>query len=215
MSQQYQFTNNWFGINHRLFNEYLTKFNDQKVNVLEVGCFEGRSTTWLVDNVLGHPESTMVAIDPFLSNDPTAPVVKTTYNRFLYNLAESKYPEKVTHFHQTGEEAYPILTAESYDLCYIDGCHMPWNIVHDMCNVWRLTKVGGMIICDDYGSDNRFGTNHSPGEAMRYFLQNVLKGQGYQIKMIDWALYLIKTANHEFKDEELTLDHWKTALWSF
>jgi hypothetical protein len=208
----YQFTNNWFGANHQLFVKHLSKFNDQKVNVLEVGCFEGRSTTWLVDNVLGHPESTLVAIDPFLTDDPTSPVDNTTYDRFKHNISQSSYPDKVSHFQETGEAVYPLLVKGTYDLSYIDACHLPWNILHDMCNVWNLLKIGGTMVCDDYGSDNRFNTRFSPNESMKYFITNVLKGRGYQIHAAEWALLMVKTADFEFKDEQLTLDYWKRIM---
>lgn len=210
--RQYQFTNDWFGINRRLFDMHLTKYNQQKVNVLEVGCFEGRSTTWLIDNILSNDGSTLVAIDPFLSDDPTSPVDNTTYDRFKFNISQSKYPDKVTHFQDRGENVYPLLTKESYDICYVDACHMPWHIVNDMCNVWNLTKVGGIMICDDYGSDNRFGTKYSPNEAMKYFIQYVLKGRGYQIHAAEWALLMIKTSSVEFTDEQLTLSYWQDKL---
>ena len=209
---EYQFTNDWFDINRQLFIKYLTKYNEQKVNVLEVGSFEGRSTTWLIDNVLGHPESTLLSIDPFLSSDPTSPVDNTTFDRFTHNLSESSYPAKITHMQDVGENIYPILIKDSYDICYVDACHMPWHIVHDLCNVWNLTKVGGIMLCDDYGSTNRFGTKYSPNEAMKYFIQYVLKGRGYQIHAAEWALVLVKTGDIEFTPEQLTLLHWKIEL---
>lgn len=212
MSQQYQFTNNWFGANHQLFVTHLTKFNDQKINVLEVGSFEGRSTTWMIDNILGHPESTLLSIDPFLTDDPTSPVDTTTYDRFIHNLSESLYPSKVTHLQDTGENVYPTLTKDSYNICYIDACHLPWHILHDMCNVWNLTKVGGIVICDDFGSDNHFNTKYSPNKVMKYFIQYVLKGRGYQIHAAEWALLMVKTADHSFDEEQLTLSHWRVKM---
>lgn len=210
--KDYQFTNDWFGANRALFTKHLTKFNTEQVNVLEVGSHEGRSTVWLVDNVLGHPDSTLVAVDPFLSDDPTSPVDAATFERFTHNIAESSYPAKVTHFQDKSEDVYPLLVKGTYDLCYIDACHLPFNIVHDMCNVWNLTKVGGTMVCDDYGATNRFGTKYSPGEAMRYFIANVLKGRGYQIHAAEWALLMVKTADHEFTDQQLTIDYWKQTL---
>lgn len=209
----YNFTNNWFGINEALFRKVLSKYNDKPVNVIEVGSHEGRSTTWLIDNVLGHPASSLLAIDPHLSDDPTSPLDEQTYHRFLANIEASSHPSKVTHFRTQSEIVYCDLTRESYDIAYIDGCHMPWNIVNDLCNVWCLMKVGGIIICDDYGSDNRFGTKYSPGEAMKYFLQHVLKGKDYALTHAEWALVLVKTSSSsDPSDELLTLEYWSKTL---
>lgn len=35
------------------------------VNFLEIGCQEGGATTWFLENLLGHPDSRLTAIDVF------------------------------------------------------------------------------------------------------------------------------------------------------
>ena len=38
----------------------------------------------------------------------------------------------------------------SYDLIYIDGCHLASHVQQDATLSWRLLKAGGLLIFDDY-----------------------------------------------------------------
>ncbi len=38
-----------------------------------------------------------------------------------------------------------------YDLIYVDGSHEAEDVLVDAVMAWRLLKVAGMVIFDDYG----------------------------------------------------------------
>src|SRR3954468_24495430 len=64
-----QFTEDWFSghVPHweRLFFGELEWKPDAPRRLVEIGCFEGRSTLWFLENLLRHPESRIVCIDTF------------------------------------------------------------------------------------------------------------------------------------------------------
>ena len=63
---RFRFQQNWFELVRKDW-ERLTRpiRKDRQLQVLEIGSFEGASTTWMLDHLLDHPESTMVAVDTF------------------------------------------------------------------------------------------------------------------------------------------------------
>ena len=52
-----------YGIKDVIQNTILN--NKNIINILEIGAFEGSSTTWFIDNYLHHDLSTITVIDPF------------------------------------------------------------------------------------------------------------------------------------------------------
>lgn len=202
---KYKFTNCWFDINKNLFEQELLKFKDDPILVLEVGCYEGRSSVWLIDNILEHPSSQIDIIDPFLQENGEK--IKETFQN---NIKLSKYPNKVTFFHQVSEKIYPTIQYK-YNIAFIDGSHYPWYILYDMIHVWDRLTIGGLMICDDYASNNRQDTKFSPKEIMHYFLTNVID-HNYRIQCSEWSLCLMKLKSHTFKPHEYSLDHWKKTL---
>jgi hypothetical protein len=49
---KYSFTVDWFSRHLPVWNEVLMPLRGRPLRALEIGCFEGAATTWLIDNVL-------------------------------------------------------------------------------------------------------------------------------------------------------------------
>ena len=62
----YRSTQRWFDESEikRELTNHLDK--DREICMLEIGTFEGASTTFIADNFLDHDNSTLDAVDPFL-----------------------------------------------------------------------------------------------------------------------------------------------------
>ena len=191
-SNTYQFTNTWFeNESKRVFTTFLLSLNQSPVKILEIGCHEGRSTVWLIDNLLGHANSRMTSIDPYSTDDKTSPVTDGVYKRFLHNVSVSKYPEKLTFYKEYSQTALPkllITEAKTFDFIYIDASHYARHVLFDAINSWCLLKVGGILWFDDYGPE----TEGFPRTAIDGFLRCI--NGFYELLHKNWSLGIRKTS---------------------
>ena len=121
------------------------------VNALEIGAFEGRSTVWMLENVLTHPTSRVVCVDPFLARSvPDLP------NEYLTAFVENtkSYQDKVRIIQakssQVSAETLLRFAPQGYDLIYIDASHMPAETVLEAKLAWSVARQGAVIVFDDY-----------------------------------------------------------------
>jgi len=61
----FRFGPDWTSHHFQDWSRWLEPFRDKPVRGLEVGSFEGRSAVWFLQNILTHPQSTLIAIDPW------------------------------------------------------------------------------------------------------------------------------------------------------
>src|SRR5262249_23723612 len=82
----YDFSADSFSQNIPQFERFLGELKHTPCRLLEIGAHEGRSATWLIDNIATHPSATVDTIDAY--EKP----------RLQHNLAATGHREKVT-FH--------------------------------------------------------------------------------------------------------------------
>jgi hypothetical protein len=106
---------------------------------LEIGVFEGRTSCWLLDNILIFAGDILHCIDPNLTKNGK------------YNL--SFHPDKIIHYN---EPSFKVLTAFNFsergpfDFIYVDGDHNACGLLEDMILSWKLLRVEGIMLIDDY-----------------------------------------------------------------
>lgn len=151
--KKYHFTTEWFEYQKQFIVQFISK-PDTEYQILEIGAFEGRSTTFLIDNYLSHPNSSIESIDPFVLADKTTPLTDSTYTIFLKNITNSKYPNKHRLYKAYSQQILPLLLVErkKYDLITIDGSHLTPDVLFDAVNSFHLLKNGGYMFFDDYGA---------------------------------------------------------------
>jgi predicted O-methyltransferase YrrM len=160
-----QFSADWFS--HvipswqRLFN-LLGWTQDKPRSVVEIGCFEGRSTLWLLDNLLGHADSRIYCLDLFdrgVEHPPTDG--RTVRQQFDSNIAESPHASKVEVL--DGRSCQRLIElahrGARADLVYVDGSHRAPDVLEDLVMSFHIAKIGAVIICDDY-----LWSNEPPGQ---------------------------------------------------
>ena len=151
----YQFTQDWFSWNIPIWQEHLQRFaNVADVHFLEIGSWEGRSTCWLLDNILTQESAEITCIDTFEGSVEhkhyDQGYLKTIEERFDFNITCTGTPEKVKKKIGMSQEVMRTLPLNFYDVLYIDGSHLASDVLADAVLGWGLVKVGGVIIFDDY-----------------------------------------------------------------
>ena len=130
----------------------------ENLNFLEIGCCEGQSTDWFIQNFLQTKNSTITCIDPFYQGyfyDEPHPELRekiegvTVYDLFRKNILDC-YPDKVKFHRGESKDVLPTLKKDHYDFIYVDGNHKKENVRMDCELSWDLLKDGGLIMYDDY-----------------------------------------------------------------
>lgn len=151
----YRFSGDWFGRNVHIWETHLLPFaNRPDFKVLEIGSWEGRSTCWLLENLLTHPSSQITCVDTFAGGGGTDfsgnDNRDTVESRFDFNVAQTGSPAEIIKKIGTSREVLRSLPLNTYDMVYIDGSHVACDALEDACLSWGLIKVGAIIIFDDY-----------------------------------------------------------------
>jgi predicted O-methyltransferase YrrM len=154
MKLQYEFWKDWFITNEPEWKAYLGHLRGRPgIRFLEIGSYEGRSTVWLLENIMTHETARIDCVDTFagsvehhISQVDMAGVEK----RFDHNITVSGAASKVTKIKAPSREALRQLSFDTYDLVYVDGSHRASDVLEDAVLAFPLLKSGGMLIFDDY-----------------------------------------------------------------
>ena len=148
----YIFTVDWFSYNIQIWTHYLNELKDKpNLHFLEIGSFQGRSTVWLLENILTSDTSAITCIDTFegsiehtlhFQND-----IKNLFDIFSHNI--SKFKNKVNIIKDKSQDALKKMK-EQYDFIYVDGDHKASSVIEDAILSFPLLKKGGIMIFDDY-----------------------------------------------------------------
>lgn len=145
------FSTNWFETSAKAnFETHLLKFkNLPELHFLEIGCFEGKATLWLLQNILTDQSSKITVVDTFLGSieHQGEYETKNLYQRFLENIEPHK--EKVIIEKGKSQIVLRGLTTQ-FDFIYVDGSHLACDVLEDGVLAFRLLKDHGVMIFDDY-----------------------------------------------------------------
>lgn len=161
----YKFTRDWFSENISTWKKYLQEFIDRPgLHILEIGSWEGRSTCWMLENILTHPSAKITCIDTFKGSEEhknyQENYLESLEDRFDRNIAITGAASKVQKRVGYSQEVMRSLPLNAYDMLYIDGSHLACDVLADAVLGWGLLKVGGLCIFDDYN----FLFSENPGQ---------------------------------------------------
>ena len=178
---RFTFQRSWFDEDVRPEWEQLTTpFRGKKLNILEVGSFEGASTTWLLDNLMSHPESRMTAIDTFEGGmehqDPDQVHqydITSLESRFQSNTSKCEHVNKLRVMKARSDEALLELRREAtvFDFIYIDASHVAVDVLHDAVVCWRMLKVHGTMVFDDVAWKGYLEDCYNPRISILSFIE--------------------------------------------
>ncbi len=166
-----QFTRRWFKYRTKsTFVKYLLPLAGQQMCYVEIGVFEAASLRWMLENVLTHPNSSAIGIDPWeKTRKLDAEYMDGVYQRAKHNIEPWRDRCGLIRKSSTDLLASPFFVPESIDLLYIDGDHNKAGVIKDIDLGWPLVKTGGRVIFDDY--ENRIPKHGHVKQAIEeYFL---------------------------------------------
>jgi predicted O-methyltransferase YrrM len=156
-----QFSSDWFTnalVNFDYIKTYLIKEEKSINDILEIGSHEGRSSCWMLENMLSDT-GTMTCIDPFANRPVTAfsydsiPEDRSIEQLFRANTAEVKKSGQTLEV--VANMSFPalaqlIVDKRQYDFVYVDGSHNADDALADAVMCFGLLRPGGVMLFDDY-----------------------------------------------------------------
>lgn len=162
------------------------------VRAMEIGCFEGQSACWFLDNILTHPTSRLVCVDPFAV--PMATILLRFFEaHFDANIAASGAADRVTKLIGQSQVVVRTLQPSQFDFIYVDGSHKVGDVLQDAVLAWTVLRPGGVVMFDDYALVDDVSEGlmaRAPGRALDAFMG--ILGNSAKLLRRDWQLVLQK-----------------------
>lgn len=132
--------------------------------VIEIGCFEGRSTVWFADRLIKTPHSRYICIDNWEGGEEFKRLglnydMELARKNFFHNIRLLKSFDRISVNHLNSERALSYLHPIHYrkaHFIYVDGSHTQRDTLVDLVLSLSLLKKDGILIVDDY--KNNMGT---------------------------------------------------------
>jgi hypothetical protein len=152
------FTADWFTNGLVNFEYAKDQMGTLPESILEIGCHEGRSTCWMLENLLAE-NGAITCIDPF-ANEPLSafrnehpPENRIIEQIFSHNTDLARQPgQKIRLMPTLSFYALAELITENaqFDFIYVDGSHSADEVLADAVMAFGLLKKNGYMIFDDY-----------------------------------------------------------------
>ena len=166
----YHFTSDWFGERKRMIWDRLIP--DMKPRrVLEIGSFEGASATYLIEACKSWRELELHCVDTWSGGvEHQGLEMDQVEQRFRSNIDSAKskvdyLPEVCIHEGRSDCCLPKIMTeigSNFFDLVYIDGSHQAPDVLFDAVVGFKLLRIGGLMIFDDYLWGEKLSTGYDP-----------------------------------------------------
>ena len=197
--KKYLFTNNWFDATAKnVWDNLFLKFKPEKI--LEIGSYEGASTCYLIEKLASNSTVEIHCIDTWeggIEHRDCGIDMVAVESRFLHNtrLAISKVSMAVKLVLHKGYSDYSLASLisqnhiNSFDMVYVDGSHQAPDVLADAVMAFKLLRVGGIMVFDDYlwSEELSYGSDllRSPKLAIDSFINCYFR----KIKVISAPLY--------------------------
>ena len=141
--KDFKFSRNYFKHNPPIWYEILNKnfFLNRKVNVLEIGTFEGMS---------------FLFFQKYLQLENLYCVDVVENENFKLNKKKFK---NYKFFNTSSDDFFKKITNLKFDIIYVDGSHHAKDVYNDMINSHYNLKENGILIIDDFLLDVEFRRN--------------------------------------------------------
>ena len=161
--RDYYFTKDTFSYRLAIWQPLLEPIMGKEgLKIVELGSYQGMSACWFLDTILTHDSAQLVCIEPQF--EP----------KLDDNLKSTGAREKVTLLAGTIEQHLPDLEANSFDVANLQDRRKCEEGAFENANaVWKLLKVGGLAIFNDYGWRSPLAPELNPKAGIDRFLNSI------------------------------------------
>ena len=136
------------------WNRYLSEFKDKRINILEIGSFEGTATRWFLTYLMNHIDSKIYCIDTWEGSPEYVHInfkqVEKTFNKIIKETGKKRQVKKMKMTSFEGLNKLISKKIDPFDIIYIDASHLAKDVISDMILAWSILKIDGIMILDDY-----------------------------------------------------------------
>jgi predicted O-methyltransferase YrrM len=113
------------------------------MNFVEIGVFDGKSLSYLVQNILKTQTNVnFYAVDKWIND--------IDFNRFILNMKECGIKDYINIIREESIVASKKFKDEFFDFIFIDASHSYNDVKNDIISWMPKLKKGGIIAGDDY-----------------------------------------------------------------
>lgn len=128
----------------------LCYFQNLSGDVLEIGSFKGKSTSFIFNAVSASNNGKLFVIDHFEGVPGKEKLYGSFKNDFENNMLKIGAKEKIKILNGASRKMLKKIKSNSLRFIYIDGDHSYNGIRNDLITSLEKIKKGGLIILDDY-----------------------------------------------------------------
>ena len=155
-ARSYSFTQDWFSNHIPTWDGIVARIKPRRV--MEIGCYEGLSTTYLIGRCAAYGPLQIHCVDTWAGAiDLPAELMAGVEDRFDANVAlaveQAGARISLRKIKQRSTVALAGMIAAGqapFDLIYVDGSHTAADVLADAVFAFQLLRVGGVMIFDDY-----------------------------------------------------------------
>ncbi len=150
------FSQKWFLNNFEIFTFFLPKDKSLKFDYLEVGCYEGLSSFYVLSE---YKSVNAFFLDIWDMPNPNSKTLSTNFD-----LIEKAFDQNLSGFNFKKIKNDSVISMRKllkenvhFDFIYIDGSHNGEDILSDAIEAFKILKVNGLMFFDDFlqHDDNR------------------------------------------------------------
>ncbi len=179
------FSQKWFLNNFEIFTFFLPKDKSLKFDYLEVGCYEGLSSFYVL--------SEYKSVNAFFLDiwDTPNPNSKTLSDNF--ELIEKAFDQNLSGFDFKKMKNDSVISMRKllkenvhFDFIYIDGSHNGEDILSDAIEAFKILKVNGLMFFDDFlqHDDNRILQSYIGIDKFLSLYSDYLKIEYFQNNLV-------------------------------
>jgi len=179
------FSQKWFLNNFEIFTFFLPKDKSLKFDYLEVGCYEGLSSFYVL--------SEYKFVNAFFLDiwDMPNPNSKTLSHNF--GLIEKAFDQNLSGFDFKKMKNDSVVSMRkllkenvNFDFIYIDGSHNGEDILSDAIEAFKILKVNGLMFFDDFlqHDDNRILQSYLGIDKFLSLYSDYLKIEYFQNNLV-------------------------------